>query len=513
MNCHRAQPVLSARMDGEAVPRAAIASAEAHAAGCASCTSFAERSGRIRTAVRIGPAMQVPDLVDPIMAAVSAERMAPGTTTRPAHAPRARRPGTWHGVAAALAAGIVVGSVAVGGPWRAADERTVAIATIVDNVHAAAASLRSYSATYAIVERGGSPAIVERGGSPTIAERRFELDVAFLHPQRFRVDVRDLTDYRSVGPPTPTAFTYIEDAPASYREESCRIPDTPCSITSTGEVESRPFSGAAPPAGDLIVPLATFGTTDGIRVVGTAPLDGRDAVHVVLSFERAAPLFRFLEVGDAWRPFYADDRVDLWLDASTWFPLRSTVTPSPAPARRAWEGRFGLPVERPDTPILEVDAISVRDDPPDPSLFEIPDLRDPTVERASLGGRLGYTPATPIETGGLSFVAASTPGLADGGAPRSLLVYARGLDYLKIAEHPDWRRPGPFGPVAHDAERIALGDGVARFAPAGEDFGNLVAIHAADTDLYLESNLPRDELLAIAASLPVRGLPLRGAAR
>ena len=505
MNCHRAQPVLSARMDGESVPRAAVASAEAHAAGCPSCASFTARSARVRTAVRIRPAMQVPDLVDPIMAAVVDERIAPDATTRLARVPRGRRRApAWRGVAAALAAGIVAGSVAVGGPWRAADEQTVAIATIVDNVHAAAASLRSYSATYAIVERGLSP---------DVPERRLELDVAFLHPQRFRVDVRDLTDYRSVGPPTPTAFTYIEDAPASYREESCRLPDTPCSTTSTAEAESRPFSGAAPPAGDLIVPLATFGTGDGIRLVGTAPLDGRDAVHVVLSFERAAPLFRFLEVGGTWRPFYADDRVDLWLDASTWFPLRSTVTPSPAAARRAWENRFGLPVERSETPILVVDAIAVRDAPPDRSLFEIPDLRDPTVDPASLVGRLGYAPLTPTETGGLSFVAASTPGLSDDGAPRSLLVYARGLDYLKIAEHPDWRRPGPFGPVAPDAEEIALADGVARFAPAGEDFGNLVAIHGAGTDLYLESNLPRDELLAIAASLPVRGLPLEGAAR
>jgi hypothetical protein len=506
MNCHRAQPVLSATMDGESVPRAAIASVAAHAAGCAACTSFVERSARVRTAVRIRPAMQIPDLVDPIMAAVIDERVALVTRgrLRPRPRPRRRRQAAWRGVAAAAVSGIVVGSVAVGGPWRSAEEQPVAIATIADNVRAAAASLRSYSATYAIVEREPSR---------DVPERQLELDVAFLQPQRFRVDVRDLTDYPQVGPPTPTAFTYIEDAPASYREESCRVPDTPCSSTWTGDAESSPFSGAAPPAAELIVPLATFGTTDGIRVAGTAPLDGRDAVHVVLSFERAAPLFRFLEVGGTWRPFYGEDRVDLWLDASTWFPLRSTVTPSPAEARRAWEGRHGLPQEHSNTPILEVDAMAVRDAPPDPSLFDIPDLRDPTVHLSSLEERLGYVPLTPTETGGLSFVTASTPGVSDDGAPRSLLVYARGLDYLRIAEHPRWRRPGPFGPVAVDAEEIALGDGIARFAPAGEDFGNRVAIHTARTDVWLESNLPRDELLAIAASLPVRGLRLEDPAR
>jgi hypothetical protein len=504
MNCHRAQPVLSAQMDGGSVPRAAVASAEAHAAGCAACTSFVARSARVRTAVRIRPAMAVPDLVEPIMAALVDERVALVPAVRLRRSLRRPRPPAWRGVAAAAVIGIVVGSVAVGGPWRSADEQTVAIATIAGNVRAAAASLRSYSATYAVVERGLSR---------DVPERQFELDVAFLRPQRFRVDVRDLTDYPPVGPPTPTAFTYIEDAPSSYREESCRVPDTPCSTTWSGHAESSPFSGAAPAAGDLIVPLATFGTTDGIRVVGTEPLDGRDTVHVVLSFERAAPLFRFLEVGGTWRPFYGDDRVDLWLDASTWFPLRSTVTPSHAEARRGWERRFGLPVERPDTPILEVDALAVRDAPPDRSLFDIPDLRDPTVDLASLEERLGYAPLIPAETGGLSFVTASTPGVSDDGAPRSLLVYARGLDYLKIAEHPRWRRPGPFGPVAADAEQIALANGIARFAPAGDDFGNRVAIHAAGTDVWLESNLPRDELLAVAASLPVRGLPLEDPAR
>jgi hypothetical protein len=513
MNCHRAQPVLSAHMDGEWVPRAAIASAEAHAAGCAACTSFVARSARVRTAVRIRPAMDIPDLVDPIMAAVVHERVAPVPTVRLRRSPRRRRPAAWRGVAAAAVIGIVVGSVAVGGPWRSADEQTVAIATIADNVRAAAASLRSYSATYAIVERGLTRDVPERQVGRGVPERQLELDVAFLQPQRFRVDVRDLTDYSPVGPPTPTAFTYIEDPPSSYREESCRVPDTPCSSTWTGRAESSPFSGAAPAAGDLIVPLATFGTTDGIRVVGTEQLDGRDTVHVVLSFERAAPLFRFLEVGGTWRPFYDADRVDLWLDASTWFPLRSTVTPSPALARRGWESRFGLPVERPDTPILEVHALAVRDAPPDRSLFDIPDLRDPTVELASLEQRLGYAPLIPDETGGLSFVTASTPGVSDDGAPRSLLVYARGLDYLKIMEHPRWRRPGPFGPVAADAEQIALANGIARFAPAGDDFGNRVAIHATGTDVWLESNLPRDELLAVAASLPVRGLPLQDPVR
>ena len=37
---------------------------------------------------------------------------------------------------------------------------------------------------------------------------------------------------------------------------------------------------------------------------------------------------------------------------------------------------------------------------------------------------------------------------------------------------------------------------------------NRVAIHSADTDVYLESNLARADLLAVAGSLPLHGLPL-----
>jgi hypothetical protein len=58
------------------------------------------------------------------------------------------------------------------------------------------------------------------------------------------------------------------------------------------------------------------------------------------------------------------------------------------------------------------------------------------------------------------------------------------------------------------AEQVPLANGgVAYYEPAGDALGRRVAIHAASTDLVLETNLPRDRLLAIASSIPVRGLP------
>ncbi|HSL10618.1 MAG TPA: hypothetical protein VLA82_04825, partial [Actinomycetota bacterium] len=360
MRCQRAQPVLSARFDGEAVPRPAARAADAHAAACPDCTAFAEGAARIRAAVRIRSASPVPDLVDPIMASIATEqRRAPrdGGAERPPSAAwlrleRSRRQsparngaGSGRTLVAAAVIGLVVGSVAVGGPWRPAAEQPLAVAAVADHVRAAAASLRAYSATYAVVERGFLA---------DVAERRFEIDVAFLHPQRFRMDVRDLTDYPSTAW-TRTSLTYIEDSPATYRagSEGCETFAHLCSTTRPTYERSTAYAGGMPLPIDLIVPIATFGSTDGIRVVDTEPLGATDAVHLVMSFERAGPLFPVLELGGTWRPFHRRDRVDVWLDAASWFPLRTTITPSEVPQRRDWEMRFGLPLEPADAPILE----------------------------------------------------------------------------------------------------------------------------------------------------------------
>jgi hypothetical protein len=514
MRCERAQPLLSARIDGEHISRAAAPAVDAHAATCPSCAAFLERSARVRAAVRIRPAEPVPDLIDPIMAAVAAEvdrtpgrRLEPERRATRRRDPRPRtRPrdliGTHRRTVAAAVVGVIVGSLAMGGPWRSPDEQPIALAAVVANVRAAAGSLDAYSATYEITERGLSD---------EVPERRLEVDVAFLAPQRFRMDVRDLTVYPSAAW-TPTDLTYVEDAPASFRSGPYPCPPAleACPTWRDGFARTSEFSAAAPLPVDLIVPIATFGSTDGIRVSGPEEVGGHDSIHVVTTFDRASPLFPFLRLGGTWRPFFGGDRVDLWLDTTSWVPLRYTVTPSQAEARRAWEMRFGRPVERPDAPILEVRAIVVRAEPPDPSRFAIPGLDDPDRRFASLEARIGYTPITPAGTGGLELVSASTPGDRDDAAPRSLLVYARGLDYLRIAEHPSWAGPGPFGAVALDAELIDLGGGVARFEPAADGFGNRIAIHADETDLYLESNLPREDLLTIARSLPVHGVLVGG---
>jgi len=93
------------------------------------------------------------------------------------------------------------------------------------------------------------------------------------------------------------------------------------------------------------------------------------------------------------------------------------------------------------------------------------------------------------------------------GAPSSLLVYADGLDYLRIGEWPASPGARPFGPVGSDAVRVTLDSGgVGFYESPGGGLGRRLTIFTEDTSLFLETSLPRDELLTIASSMPVHGI-------
>jgi negative regulator of sigma E activity len=510
VNCEDTQLVLSAMMDGERVGARQAESAVAHAEGCARCKAFARRSGRIRSSVRIRAAEPVPDLVEPIMAAVARERIRPSTapvTVRriaSRRRPRHRRPMALAPAVAAAIAGVIVGSVVVGGPWQRQANRPIAAATVVRNVRSTAPTLTAFHGTYSIHEFGLSP---------EVPERLLGMDVAFLSPQRFRLGIDDRTDYPSRSW-TPTDLLYIEDVTATFSSgpSGCPgdLPEGVCPQTRATVSRLSPYSAAAPVPADLVLPVATFGSARGFQVMGQERIAGNEAVRLRLSFERAAPMFPFLRIGGTWRPFFDRDRVLLWLDADSWLPLRIVVYPSRSQERREWELRYGRAVESPDAPILDVRMTSVSNEPPDVSMFRIPGVPAPAEPRLDdLPARIGYSPATPHDAGDLELVSIVLPTASAPVTPSSLLVYAQGLDYLKVAERRDWTGPGPFGPVDGVAQQIPLADsGVAYYEPAGEGYGRRVAIHTPTADLFLETNLPRHRLLTIAASLPVRGQPL-----
>jgi hypothetical protein len=514
VNCNAVQLVLSARMDGDRVAARQAAAAVAHAETCTNCRTFAERSARIRSAVRIRAAEPVPDLVESIMATVARERVRPsvrllaerrvrpGLTRRPRHR---RRRTTLAPAAAAAVAGLVLGSVLVGGPWQSAENRPIAAAAIVRNVRTVAPTLDAFHGTYTIHEFGLSR---------EVPERLLDMEVAFRSPQRFRLEVRDRTDYPSRSW-TPTHLRFIQDVTTTFTSGPSGCPgDLPahvCPRTRAAVTHLAEFSAAAPLPADLVLPITTFGSTTGFEVLGSDRIGDRDAIRVRLSFGRAAPMFPFLRMGGTWRPYFDRDPVLLWLDARSSLPLRVLVHPSRSPERSAWELRYGLGVESPEEPILDVQLVSESTEPPSFDLFRIPGVpTEPTTPPLEeLPDRIGYLPATPTDRGDLELVSIVLPPRSAPAAPSSMLVYAEGLDYLKVGERRDWVGPEPFGPVDPGAQQILLdGGGVAYYEPAGEGFGRRLAIHADGSDVFLETNLPRGRLLQIASSLPLVGRPL-----
>jgi hypothetical protein len=272
-----------------------------------------------------------------------------------------------------------------------------------------------------------------------------------------------------------------------------------------------PFSTAAPIPTDLVLPLSTLADAEGVTVLGRGAVLGRPAVRVEVPFERAEPLFPFLELGGEWRPFHPKDRVRIWLDERSWFPLRWEVFPAPGAERDAWALRFGLPEEPARETVFSAVALDVQLSVPDAGVFDIPagvraeDQGARVVELADLADAAGFEPVAPPRIAGLDLYTVVLP--EDSGG--TVVAYADGLAFLALGESRTWDGAAPFGPVGLQAEEVALsGGGVVYFEPATEAYGRRISIHAAGTDLYLESNLPRADLLAAAASLPVQGLPM-----
>ena len=370
MTCDRAQAVLSDRLDGEHPPDRVAALVDEHVATCTRCRTFQANALRLRTSVRVRMAEPVPDLVGAIMTRVVAE-----ADVRPLvlPAPERRRPDRRRRITpviAAAVAGLMAGSVVVGGPWQRPSTRPIAAAAVVADIQRAAPTLDAFAATFAITEHGLSP---------DVPERRLRMDVAFLAPLRFRLDVHDETTYPSARW-TPTDLTFIANGSSTYMSGATGCPaDLPaggCPPTRTTITERSAYSVRAPAPADLVLPLTTFSSADGIQVVGTDRVAERDAIQVRLTFARARALFPFLELGGTWRPFFDEDRVDLWLDASGWFPLRYTVYPSTVPARQPWELRFGLPREASSAPIFDVRLTSVGQEAPDAGRSPSPVARD-----------------------------------------------------------------------------------------------------------------------------------------
>ena len=541
MDCRAAREAISERMDGERLAPRRATHLDEHLGGCEACRSFAATAWRIREEARFEVVGEVPDLVGPIMAAVRTEAGPRAVTAPPKEVPAAstlrRRGGGLRRelarLVAALVAGTVAGAavVAVGlWPGEAADPQgpsdvstvrrgregraplvlpaTASPEQVTLAVLADATALQGYHARY-LVE--------EWNFRPSVPLRSFTIDVWFDAPERFRLEVKDHTTYPAGGWPG-NDFTIVADGERWYSSSpaTCPLqafPTCPLAPEEVRKVVDRPpFAASSPILTDALLPVGTLDDPARLSVLGPGRAAGRDAIRVALAYRDAAPLFAVIRQGGTWRPFFPADRVLLWLDAQTSVPLRYEIRPAPGPARAVWAESRGLGPEDPDRPVFTATATLLEAGEPSAPRFAVPAGPGQSggaisMSFAQAAATAGHDPILPDDTAGLDLYRVVRPqGGAGGPHDQTVVSFSEGLTWLKVRETRAWRGGALFGGLSI-AERVELPDGgVAYLEPASDGTAWRLALHGNGVDLVLETNLSRERLLDVAASMPVRGL-------
>ncbi|HWC15005.1 MAG TPA: zf-HC2 domain-containing protein [Actinomycetota bacterium] len=482
LRCDEIRADISAFVDGE-LRTDRHDEVEDHVASCRSCAAEESSIRSVRKLLRVQAIEDVPDLTHAIMARIPAPKPRAGWTER-------FRVGA---IAAAASALVVFGSTL---PFDRDGGDVAAAGEISRLVRDAARSLEAYRARFSIVERGWHP---------EVPVRRMTARLDFAAPENLRLQLTDRTDYPDAEWPRndvtliAASDTWWIREPSSCPEAAlphCASPTTWAGVVETRRVTNRePFDGASPLPTDIIVPLETLAAAEGFEVRERATVAGRAAYRLTLEYRQAVPLVGAIQQGGAWRELHPLDRVDLWIDTETWFPLRFRVVAGDSPDRDWWSTRHGVDDEPGDV-LLEVRARG----------FSEPDGFPPGTFRAPSSGITrdgGFRPA--VVSGDLATL--DPPGLqlyrsgtaADGSR---LVAYASGMSYLKVV-----RSRGALSPeAAHTGEEISLGSrGVGYYLPATETAGRRLEIRTTRGVLQLHTNLSRATLIDVASQLHLRG--------
>jgi hypothetical protein len=473
LDCRAVVADISSLLDGELNEARALA-VRAHLDACPQCEKQARALDEVRRALRTQPAGEVPDITAAVMRRVRDQRR----QRRPL-----RGPLRVAGVAAVVAALLLASSSLIG--TRRRPPASAQASEVTSGVRNAARALDSFRARYEIVERGWHEAV---------PVRRFDAEVSFSAPESFRLTIRDNTAYPDPSRWPPNDVDLIVNARRSWIREPHLCPEASLPACWTGTTEERtvvarrPFDGAAALPSDLIVPLETLSTSGLFELLGRERMLGRSALHLALPHRQAVPLISALQQGGSWRDFSPFDRVDLWVDNKTWFPLRFDVRRGRSSSSRV---------------LLSARATSFSQ----PPSFVAGTFRAPTAALQRSGGFERDAGMSFDDGGSPAFTAGLRPYRA--GATSSgekILSYARGLTWLTMAlENSSGSPPG----YPSTAEEVALeGSGVAYYEPASTDSRRRVDVYAPATHASLESNLPRAVLLQVASSLDLVGRPL-----
>lgn len=453
---------LSAYIDGELDP-GARGELEQHLETCAECRAVEKRLRGVVAAVRLQTVEAVPNLTEAIMERITEEQ--PLILKRQERVRRFRI----GAAAAVVTAAVLVGSSL---PWLQ-DGSVASAADVTGSVRAAARALESYRAEYRIVERGWHEAV---------PVRRFDVRVSFNAPETMSLSIEDRSNYPSAVWPR-NDVRLLADPNGWWIKEPrpCPVAALPICVDTLeierGVTDRQPFDGGSRLPTDLILPLETLAGSENFRVVGERVIAGHAAYELEMEFRDAQPFVAAVEAGGSWRTFEPTDRVEMFIDRATWFPLLVRVTPAGA--------------EQPD---LVVRAVSLNDTDEGEGDIDVPatgTLRDG-----------GWTPEDPES------LDVPAPGFLSGLEPyrsgststgREVLSYARGLTWLKVAAEPAGRNSYP-----RTAESVRLSNGSpAYYLPADWYLSRRVDLFTSSQHIVLESNLSREDLIEVAASISV----------
>jgi outer membrane lipoprotein-sorting protein len=477
LRCDDVRPEISAFLDRE-LDTQKLAQISQHLETCADCRTYSRRIAEVRRQLRVQPAGPVPDLTARIL-----QRIEEATVIRMPLRPALRT------AAIAAAAAALVFAGAFGNILNRTTEVATA-AEIARFVRAAARDLSAYHATFAVTEHGWHE---------EVPVRNLQAEVWFSAPERFRLEINDVTRYPAGNWPrndveliaSPKRWWILEPS-------SCPKASLPgCAVPRLNEertiVRRPPFDGNSALPTDIAIPLETLSSADRLEVVGPTEIRGRTAIRVRLPYLQAVPLVRALQPGGSWRDFHAFDQVDVWIDEETWFPLRYRVTAGTSADRELWAERVGLPEEGPGRVLLDVRAIE----------FSEPATLDAELFRSGVSGAVADGE---FEGAGRTVKPGYTAGLdvyrSGSAADTAIASFVDGMTWLKVASAPNERVPLAYQSAA---ELVDLGRaGVGFYQPAGLSTGRKIDVYG-DRHMHVETNLPRAELIKVAASLPVRG--------
>lgn len=475
MRCDDIQATLSARMDGEAVNDTIL---DRHVARCAECRSFLAGATAVRRELRLSPVVdEIPDVRRAVV-----DRLAATEPRRPVR----RRWSQLVPVAATLVVGMVIGASLFATASR-------------QPVVAEEFSTRVLAAQHVVATFTASVTIEERGWHPAVPVRRFQGTIDYRAPEELTIALADRTRYPDAGWPTNDVQRVVTAASewsrALPRCPSSQLPGClPAEPRTTGVADRVPFSGLGRSALEAIVPVNSFRLGGG-EDLGSRNTSAGEQLGMSVDVGQVEPLLSaFLGAGN-WRELHPADPVELWVDAAGLTPRELVVRAGAGSIREQWAAQRGLD-DLPGAPLVRI--------------VITPQQRDPAPPPPTPSGlRSAGFATTPV--------ALPEPDLPDGMSPYragtqtttehdiATATWSDGRAWVRLRAVRDWRAARLFGDVGSLVRRVTVSDG--RTLYIGRE-GHTIAIHTDDLELVLDGTLSEDDLLTIAASVPVEGRPI-----